>query len=488
MIIIRNAGVKPIWTRLMMQTRRHSPFFAFPILILLSIVPWSIPREMCAGSSIDWRFFDDTDGLAESWSPFITRGSNGRVWVSHGMANKISSLFGLPDSLGNFVRTYISPGYALAVRESKSGRVWSICPEGLFVLEGENWERFEIAELRSYMPVSGARSSQLPFVPTENDRLYYALKNRVSCFDLASGKSVPVVESGQIGLGWFWNIISAESGVYWITTDSGAMRLEIEAGSELPEITLFPCGLPGIAGFDNPIHTNDDGLMATAYRVDGSGKVLVLLQGKDWKILDSGSGKLKMGWPGTDGDYWVWKDRNVLSHFQKGEETVQATEGILSGDFLDVLVESGEVFWIATSHGIARMSLPIWRSPIETVDIRDRIHVIHNDKENRLWFGARERLILLEDGHWKYFRLPQGVETAPFLTKSICSLPDGRLAIACIPFSNRLLVFDPHTEEFEFLQDVDSDDSLEFSDWYIENIATRRDGSIWLRDGGVRRM
>ncbi len=453
--------------------------FGCDILILCGLWCLSV-GEASSTELANWRFFEASDGLGESWSSFVTAGPSGKVWVSHAGVDKLSWLDGWPAPVNMLVHTIPSPGLDLKVHESRSGQLWSLYSNGVQLFRDGQWVKYEMEEISNPYPAEMIRTL-IPFLPGEQDQLFYLLTDRLMLFNAATEQTKVIKKAGEGKLGRFIDMIAARDGGIWITGENGVAKLASGFGPVAGRWSEYLSGKPGVKDFRAPVEGADGELYVTAVNFRNNKRELVHFDGAKWQILSGYEGNIIAGWPGLDDSYWIMKEDNTISLVQNGTEKIQEKKGILAGDLNDVTVEPDGVFWLATSHGIARYAPSIWRTPVNVKEIKNRIHVIHEDREGRLWFGGGSRLLLYQLGQWKVYRLPAGLETHYFLTQSICSLPDGRLAILTLPYNDFLLAFDPDKERFERISYLSAKDSAGGStSRTISLIAPRSDGKLWV--------
>ena len=452
------------------------------LLSLAAVILFAVRVEAASGGgSTNWRFFTAQDGLAESWASFVTIGLNGRVWVSHGEIDKISWVSRDPGPDGKFIYNLISPGADFKVYESSSGQLWSMYSNGIQQFRDGKWIRFKVDEITNLSPADRMVRTLIPFIPGDKDQCYYLLPDRFMLFNAATQSRQLIKAAEETNLGQFIDMIAARSGGIWITGEKGAARLSFVSGTLAPQWREYLVQGLGARDLARPFEGENGDLLTVARDIKSGLRIALRFDGVRWSRLSGYEGEVVRVWPGEENSFWIVKERNTISLVENGREEVQEKVGILAGDFFDVAVEPRGIFWVTTSHGLARYAPPIWRTPEEIKEIKDRVHAIHEDSTGRIWFGAVYHLLLFQNGHWKKYPLPQGLETQPYFTQSISSLPDGRIVIGTMPYHDYLLAFNPDKEKFEFIPHVLQDSVSGRAPRVIGMISPLRDGRLMFQ-------
>ena len=451
------------------------------LLSALILFLYHSPAWAVVSNARYWRFFSAVDGLAESWSSFVTIGPSGKVWVSHGEIDRLSWISSLPGPDGQFVHTMQSPGDDLKVLESGSGQLWSLYSNGIQLYRDDKWIKYRIDEITNLNPADRMVRRLIPFLPGERDLCFYLLPAGLKLFKAETGEIELILAARDTHLGNFIDMIRSRDGGIWVTGDNGAAKLDFQSGTLAPQWREYLLGALPVKRVEKPAEGENGGLIAVASGVRVNETRPLRFDGMRWSILPGFGGKVMQAWPGLGDSYWLSKQGNTMSLVENGKEEVQEKIGILAGDFFDVAVEPGGIFWLATSHGVARYTPSIWRTPVEVADIDDRVHAMFEDSQGRIWFAAVYHLLLYQGGRWKRYALPEGLSTQPYFTNSICSLSDGRIAIGTMPYLDRLLTFLPDKEKFEFVPYVDGDSTGRLVKRVIGMLSPFKDGRIMVQ-------
>ncbi len=418
----------------------------FTLLIMLSL--GNASSSSAAVRQVNWRFFTPVDGLAESWSSYITLGPGGKVWISHGGINEISWLDGLPGEGGVLGNTVTSPGPDLKVYESESGQLWSLHSYGIQLFKNGRWVKFYLDDINNpYLPDNILRQLT-PFVPGGENEAYYLLPDRLERFDATREFKETVIDSLNGGIGGFIDMIPSREGGIWITGTKGVARYSTAEGTAGMHWQSFDLGWLGLADFSRPVEGVGGELLVLGVGSTGnSEKQAVRCKNGKWSIVPEGSGQIEVVWSGLDGSYWVLSNDNELVNVKHGRESRPDKRGMLAAEIRDVAVDKDGAFWLSTSHGLARYTPSLWTT-MEAGGQELWVHSILEDSSGGMWFACVDRICKLADGLWKEFPIPEGLTCQPFGTQSILALPDGRLAIGIMPYQNYLLTFDPVAENF----------------------------------------
>jgi len=432
----------------------------------------------------EWRFFGVEDGLSGPYTSGVSICRDGQVYISHGETTRLGRLDGWPAPDGRFVRYSYEVNGNGHVYESGAGQLWVFSADNAYLYRDGGLTRYtvdEIDSLASRVDEDGPKiNARILMLPGEKDSFFFLLPQSLGRFDIATGRRAVAVTAEDIGLGRFidMNIDAADN--IWLTAERGVCRLTRQAGGAGLQWQAFPLLSTGLRNFQTLSCAPDGELVAVGVNARSGRKEMVHFDGTGWRVLTGYSGDVIKGWPGQDSSFWAVKEHQALSLILGGKEKVQEKSGLLSGELFDVAVGEQGVFWLATSHGLARYTPPIWRTPLQVRQVDSRIHSICEDRQGGLWFAAVYQLLHFQDDHWTIYPLPKGVETHPYMTQSISSLPDGRIAIGTLKYQDSLLTFDPVRESFGFVPHPQQVAIRKSDVHYIRLIAPRRDGTLWV--------
>ncbi|MFB3785488.1 MAG: ATP-binding protein [bacterium] len=390
-----------------------------------------------------FRYWNASDGLAESWSYGINRSPLGHILISHGEVGEFSWLDGY------FVHVLPSPGAYTAVQESPAGQFWAMSPKGLQTLIGKQWVEFPVAE------IAGA-DGEVHLLPGVDDQVLFLLPDRLMAFHAGRQESTVIKQSDAAHIGRFISLHRASAHEIWVTGEHGIARVR-ETKSPLDSSIPwedFPC--PESAGLRDFVYVAEapDGALYSSAESPALGRRVVAEHtASGWRTayVNEDDNQLLMGFPGPDDYFFVAKMNPVrgllLSARVRGQETVLEKNEVMAGRFYNAELEPGGVFWFATSQGVVRYAPPTWRTPSATAGNDQTFHAIEEDSAGRIWFLNRTSLLCLENGVWEEYPFPAYVYSFIFQTTGLCPLPNGKLAIRTdTPY---LLEFDPSTGRYE---------------------------------------
>ncbi len=179
------------------------------VFLLASILFAAVPATHAQDQSI-WRFWEQQDGLKETFTNSLSLDREGRIWAVHGEVDKASRL----DGYG--VELFPMPDRG-RIFTSKQGEVWSKTAKEFRRLEDGKWVAHSIPQ------VTG--SDILAAIPVAKERVLVLLKDKILSYDAANG-SVTILKSiEQSSLGQFVGIIPSMDGGIWVTGTLGIAKL-----------------------------------------------------------------------------------------------------------------------------------------------------------------------------------------------------------------------------------------------------------------------
>ena len=94
----------------------------------------------------NWRYWTAEDGMMESFSRAVNRGSDGEIWVRHGTVGKMSILD------GRSVRQIEDPWKESGDRLARQRHVWPDGSGGAWAIENLSLMRFEGGQWNGFVP------------------------------------------------------------------------------------------------------------------------------------------------------------------------------------------------------------------------------------------------------------------------------------------------------------------------------------------------
>lgn len=440
------------------------------------ILGWTLafPFIPIAFGSTDssWRYWKVTDGLSESYCHTVSIGYDGDVWVNHGPTGTISHLTGYYIRNRESVFNLPSPGPYVKVVQDRIGNLFSVFFEnsgGFQQYLHEKWIRFPSPGI----PITSVlAAADISFHSMEANKIVYVVPEGAMEFNADTRLMSVILSSNQLQLGNFIQLSETSQNPLWITADRGVVRLQSShSGSNPYSWKVYP--LPesfGVQNLREPYVDEKGTLYVTGDRESKNQFVLLELNGDRWRILYEG-GSLVRGWRDTDGVLWLQKDPWQIVRVYGSQEYPIEKKSSLSGQIYDVALQTNGVVWVATSHGLARYSPALWRSPSSLLDVKDLALSIYEDPQGRLWCAYQNALAYKERDQWRVYPFPEKIASIfHFQTETLGLLSNGRLAIGA--YSNYHCYFAPESNEFQF--------DLEPANFSYQYLAPKEEGGVWL--------
>ncbi len=397
-----------------------------------------------------WRFWDIDDGLKESFVRSISLSHEGNLLAVHRHFNTVSYMDGWD------VREISLPGDSNFVKENPSGRIWTILPEGLFLLEDSEWRRFSLP-----FEVDG----ETPFVPLDRDTILLLLQERFLKFDVRTQTVSTIRNSSDGEIGRFVEIVADKDGVVWIGAEKGIAEWKPYSGDEWIEHRVDH------QGFRNAreLVVGSQGELFCVCTSQETGILSLLhFDGASWDVLCADK-YLKRGWPKWDSGFFAHIGSKIWIYENNDRESVEK-KSVLSGKIRDIAFgEQGE-YWVATTQGIAKYAPNMWSKPnYRYSDLSKLVQSIHEDSQGRLWIACKNSFFFFHKDRWTIFYYPNETDPRYENPKAIHSLADGRIVLN-LKHVNHVVLFNPENESFETIQHP--------AGWEVELITSLDDGTV----------
>jgi signal transduction histidine kinase/CheY-like chemotaxis protein len=414
----------------------------------------------------EWRFWTQSDGLAESSIRCVGSAPDGRIWLRHGAVASMAVLDGygivrLPEMRANSILD------------------WGIRARAYGARNGEGWA-VEAGELRRFVSgrwtVEVAKTDApgiLVAVPAGSQGVLVLFADRLALYQPA-GHAWKVIKRGtETVLGDFLQMVPGFSQDFWITGTTGIARLKLPdgaSGGQWTERDTLGIGMREI-GYPEP--AGRQGVFFSGRVSGGSRWAVAHWNVRELNIVETARQDNLRGWRGPDNEIWILAG-STLCRMMDGKCQPVAKSDALSGTIYDVLTEPGGGFWLATSEGLAHYSPLIWRTPAEVADVDAPVHSVMEDRQGRLWFAATQYLLELDGKVWRRHRLPNGVRSHTIRTHCLGLLPDGRITLQVRRGDSNedVLIFDPVDGNFQRLAHPEGRT--------IGLTTQRNDGTLWV--------
>lgn len=411
---------------------------SFPARLALGFAIVALTTANASGQT-QWRTYRTTDGLAEEWSPAISTGPSGRVFISHGDA----STFNVYD--GYTFTSQSSPGSGGVIREGPGGQLWSLHLKKRVLqwMENKSWREFSLDRAG----VSATELLSQGAFAWGADRALIITSRRVLEFDRRtvslnvlreqSAKGLPAVSAVEP-----WP--SGDGG--WAGGTGAVVRFKRGNRGEL-ESTVVP--FPAGGSSWKSVSVSTTGAEDVVVAVESGGLHRLLRWGAGgWKQITSGKVPLR-GWKGSDDVIW-WAELSYsnfrLFKTESGPNPVPTPpEAVFSGKLLAVLPMGDGSFFLGTSNGLAYHAAEVWRTPPELARFQEHASSLLETRSGEMYVIHGRQLLRRRSMRWSAHPLPPGFEGFLNRTQALAELPDGRLVLGEGP---GLLSFNPSTEKF----------------------------------------
>ena len=406
-----------------------------------------------------WRYWTVADGMVESFSRALNRGSDGEIWVRHGTVGQMSILD------GRGVRRIADPWRESGDSMARQRRVWPDGMGGAWTVENRSLMRFEGDKWK--VEWRGENEDEpIDMARVGKDRLVVLFAGRIAIYEIAAKHWVKLREAREGRIGRFTGIAAGFGGEVWIAGAEGIGRLLERA--EWAEWNASGVGLKDLDHLQPGVGSE---IFVSGEMKNGKGRGTALLRDGKLESVATGLSGGGFGWRGPEDSIWLLDGRRMY-RVAGGKKNEISRQGRLASEIYSVLTEPDGGFWLGTVDGLAHLKPRSWRTPGEVLDVREVVHDILEDKKGRLWFAATDYLLELDGDQWKRHPMPPRMPTHNLMSRALAELPDGKLAIKIKAQAqeDRVLVFDPRKGSFAELKMPEGRRILLFRG--------RRDGSL----------
>ncbi|HEX4350244.1 MAG TPA: hypothetical protein VH251_07645, partial [Verrucomicrobiae bacterium] len=182
-----------------------------------------------------------------------------------------------------------------------------------------------------------------------------------------------------------------------------------------------------LCNFTQLVPAQDGGVTAVAESAAGRQKMVVTFDGHNWSVLPAGLRNFFCAWREPDQTIWA-VTANSLFQWDTARTNWVEHEEISAGRISDMAVEPDGAFWLATSDGLFRGSLPLWCRPDAVRELDSPVACMASDGNGWFYFIADNKLHRLRNEIHREYPLPptsQRPQTGQFLSP----LKDGSLLV-----------------------------------------------------------
>jgi signal transduction histidine kinase len=414
------------------------------LLVLVALIFFIFP--VLAQGAPNWRVFKAADGLHESLVTAVSVGPKGTIWIRHGNADVITRFDGYEFS-------YLPAPEGLSrVCENADGQLWSGYASGLQEFREGRWIKHAIAEVDYENRTNIMRQIRsVPIVPGRRDQVFLLLSDRLLEFDAATGRATTLVQSDTMHIGRFVDLGLARKGGLWITGEDGLVKATWEDKGTNPAWIwreFFLTNIPSVSVFSCPLEDDEGGVTVVGEMTNTTERALVYLEAPAYQARLIATGRYRHGWRGLGETFWA-DSLNAVYQLAGTQWFKIETEGMLAGQFRDVAVEPKGVFWLATSEGLVRYAPLLWRQPRDMTPADAPVHALFETARGQLWAATAQNLMMLEEGRWTTFPLPENPELVIEPSDRLFATGDGRVGINT---KDRLMMFDPRSGSLDVVK------------------------------------
>jgi signal transduction histidine kinase len=418
----------------------------------------------------NWRVYRAADGMSESACMSLALGPHGRILVRHLNVASISELDGY--SITNIPSLKDATG---RVYESPSGQRWTVMPEGLQEFKDRDWVLHPVEEIAAEFRAGTSNPIHpVPLYPVKQDLVIFLLPERLMVFNAknsTNSQTSMLRAADQTRLGNFSGMSAAHDGGLWIAGAHGLAKIAGPARNVSPETEwreYVPPESLQIQNLQEPQEDEEGGITVLAESSNTHQKTIVHFDGQRWTVLWTGTEKIRFAWRGPDEADWA-ATIDSLFRLEDGRLQTVENEEISARQYFDLATGADGTFWLATSGGLFRYALPLWRNPIPKLN--SSVAGLVGDGEGRFWFISRGSLHLLQNNLHQEYSLPGAIEQNPQPARPLFPLKNGTLLLDT---GSQLLQFNPSNGLFSAV-------SITGGSHRVNPLGLLKDGSLCLQ-------
>jgi len=436
--VILNCITARLRQRTPAPVRRRSGLF-FPLL-LAAVLCYSLAS---AQESLVWRVYRVGDGLPESACAAVSVAPSGKVFARHFNLPFLSELDGY--AVNRLNAPDLGP---TRIYGSRGDQVWAVVPTGLAEYRNGEWVTYPVDEIAAEFNLRNPRyTDPLPLCMVRQGLVLVLLPGQLMMFNAQAPRQprkVLLRKADDLRLGAFLGLVLARDDALWVTAERGVAKIGGPARNVSPKSEWVEYLAPpdfGARNFQQPQEDATGGLTLLADPTQGEEKVVVHFENGHWnEPMDAGT-RLRAAWRGPGGHFWSMSLRTLRQQSSPHAAFVQVPD-ISARQYLDVAVEPGGAFWLATSDGLFRYALPSWRQPPESG--KSLAHCLAADDQGGMWFVTGSSLCRATNGGLRPFPLPEAVSDAPTV-RALYGVGSGRWVLET---EDRLFTFQSETEAY----------------------------------------
>jgi len=341
------------------------------------------------------------------------------------------------------------------------GDVWCAAPDGLARFENGRWVDYPLT-VPWALP-----GTHFQFAPANQGVVLVAVPEVVFAYSSLTRTVDVVRRSSDSAIGRFSGIARGKEG-FWITGEGGLARVQYR-GPKGESVWEPHSGPDSRFRFLEMPQAGDSGevLAITADRANAD-RFAISFRGGSWRRAGKVAPAVSQVWRGPAGELWA---RDSLRLYREREGRLAPVEptGILASTILDVNLHPDGSFWVSTSHGVARYSLPVWRRDFTMPPFQESVFGITEDAAGRLWFAGRDSALLRAGGRWITYSYPKSFVAA--FSRGVAVVRGRGLAMVAVA-RDALLVISPDARSGSLVRHPAAR--------IFQHISSREDGNVWV--------
>jgi signal transduction histidine kinase len=298
------------------------------------------------------------------------------------------------------------------VWESRSGQIWTLHRLGLAEFKREGWTVYPVDAIRDEQQRNSLRMVRpIPVLPAERDHVLVLLANQLIKVNPVLGRVIELRAASATRLGSLTDLLESRDGGAWVVGTGGVAKLPgpvrlLAEESEWQEVALDPAW--GIEGLGRAIEDDEGRLVMLGERAGGVERLIIVCDGEGWEPPKPAPEGARAVWRGLGDRYWAQARGALLEWSGAGGWEAVEIPGIPRAQLIDAAIETGGVFWLATSEGLARYAPRSWRRPAGGGDSATDVLGMVEHRGVGVWMISPRRLWLLREGRWRGWDLPEG--------------------------------------------------------------------------------
>ena len=418
----------------------------------------------------NWRVYRAADGLSESACMSLAIAPHGKILVRHFNVASINELDGYSITAIPSVKNATGRVY-----ESPSGQRWTATPGGLAEFKDGDWVLHPVEDIAAEFRAGISNPIHpVPLYPVKQDLVLFLLPDRLMEFNAKNStlaQTSLLRAADQTQMGTYSGMIAAQDGGLWIAGTRGLAKIAGPARNVGPETEWREYTPPEslqIQNLQEPQEDEEGGVTVLAESSHNLQKAIVHFDGQHWIMLWTGVEKLRFAWRGPDKTCWA-ATIDSLFRLQDGRLEAVENEEISARQYFDLAAGADGAFWLATSGGLFRYALPLWRNPFPKLN--SPVLGLVGDVEGRFWFISGGMLHLLQNNLHQEYSLPGAMAQNPQTARPLFPLKDGTLLLDT---GSQLLQFSPSNGLFSAV-------SITGDSHRVNPLGLLKDGSLCLQ-------